>query len=65
MGFDCLIATELLRGDSLPFTIKFPRVPGRLHSHYDETVYFSTVYFTEPLLTRMMNICNTSFEISN
>ena len=28
MGFNCLKATEPLRGDSLLFTIQFPGVPG-------------------------------------
>ena len=28
MGFNCLKATESLRGGSLPFTIKFPEIPG-------------------------------------
>ena len=28
MGFNCLMATELLWGDSLLFTPKFPEIPG-------------------------------------
>ena len=28
MGFNCLMATEPLRGDSLLFTTQFPGVPG-------------------------------------
>ena len=28
MGFNCLKATEPLRGDSLLFTTKFPAIPG-------------------------------------
>ena len=28
MGFNCLKATEPLRGDSLPFTPQYPGVPG-------------------------------------
>ena len=28
MEFDCLKTTEVFRGDSLPFTTKFPGIPG-------------------------------------
>ena len=28
MGFDCLKATEPLRGESFPLTTQFPGVPG-------------------------------------
>ena len=27
MGFNCLEAAEPLRGDSLPFNVKFPEIP--------------------------------------